>query len=161
MMRFKEILSHITGLSIPVFGVSWNPQESARNVARRVIAFLEDRRVLYVPSEMERPDHCVDSVLQIRECLTRELGSLESHGELAQCLTAMRAACQKFLGTVDQDNGEIVRFGGHHNHYASWIFNGALGELRGVFGVHVARLAASHGLDVEDGLASILPASDG
>jgi hypothetical protein len=41
------------------------------------------------------------------------------------------------------------------------VFNGAVGELRGVFGVHVARLAASHGLDVEDELASILPeASD-
>jgi len=34
----------------------------------------------------------------------------------------------------------------------------ALGELRGVFGVHVARLAAPYGLDVKGDLGTILPA---
>jgi len=37
-------------------------------------------------------------------------------------------------------------------------FGDALGELRGTFGIHVARLAAQYGLDIEDELASILPA---
>jgi hypothetical protein len=36
----------------------------------------------------------------------------------------------------------------------------ALGELRGVFGIHIAKLAAEYGLDIEDDLASILPARD-
>jgi hypothetical protein len=35
--------------------------------------------------------------------------------------------------------------------------NQALGELRGVFGIHVGLLATKYGIDVEDGLASILP----
>ena len=39
-------------------------------------------------------------------------------------------------------------------------FNQALGELRGVVGTEVAKIAAAHGLDVEDGLASILPVAD-
>jgi len=42
----------------------------------------------------------------------------------------------------------------------SWIFNSALGELRGIIGIHVAALATMHGLDVEGDLASILPAED-
>jgi len=40
-----------------------------------------------------------------------------------------------------------------------WSLNQALGELRGVFGVHVAQIAAKYGVDVEEGLASILPLS--
>jgi Family of unknown function (DUF6650) len=60
-MRFKEILSRLTGISVPVFGVSWNPPEADRAVVKRVVAFLEDRRVLYAPSEMEVPEHCVHS----------------------------------------------------------------------------------------------------
>lgn len=157
-MNFREIASRITGLSVPVFGVQWNPPEAERSAARRVLAFLEDRRVLFVPSEMEVPDHCVAAVLGIREFLTIEIGKLDASAELAQSLRAMRAACRKFLATVEADDRRAVRFGASRGHYASWVFNGAVGELRGVFGVHIARLATSHGLDVEDELASILPA---
>lgn len=71
----------------------------------------------------------------------------------------MRAACRKCLATVEADDRRIIEFGAHSNHYASWIFNGAIGELRDVFGIHIAALAASHGLDVEGDLASILPAA--
>jgi len=72
----------------------------------------------------------------------------------------MRAACRKFLNTVGEEESDIIKFGSHLNHYASWIFIGALGELRGVFGIHIAKIAAEYGLDVEDSLASILPAAD-
>lgn len=43
--------------------------------------------------------------------------------------------------------------------FHSWTFGGALGELRGAFGVHVAKIAVAFELDVEDRLASILPAN--
>jgi hypothetical protein len=106
---------------------------------------------------MEVPHHCVESILRIREFLTGELGKLDREQKLAQTLRAMRAACRKFLSTVQVDDHRIVQFGAEQGHYASWIFNGAVGELRGVFGVHIASLAASYGFDVEDSLASILP----
>jgi hypothetical protein len=159
-MKFQEIANRLTGISIPVFGVSWNPPEPQVTVARRVITFLEDRRVLYVPSEMGTPDYCVKSILEIRQYLMKELASQESSTELVASLRAMRAACRKFLNTVGDERSEVVRFGGHLGHWASWVFDGALGELRGVFGIHIARLAAHHRLDVEDELASILPIQD-
>jgi hypothetical protein len=39
----------------------------------------------------------------------------------------------------------------------SWHFNQALGELRGVFGVHVGELAVRYRIDVPEPLSSILP----
>jgi len=71
----------------------------------------------------------------------------------------MRAACRKFLGTVQADDGRIIQHGFSQGHYASWVFLSALGELRGVFGMHVAALAATYGLSVESQLATILPAA--
>jgi hypothetical protein len=117
-MKFKEIVSRITGLSVPEFDVQWSPKEPEVAAARRVIGYLEDRRVLYNPSEMESPDHCVQSVLQIRSYLTQEIGS-HGEGDLGATLKAMRAACRKFLNSVDRGDGEIrcytrpsiVRFG--------------------------------------------------
>jgi len=33
---------------------------------------------------------------------------------------------------------------------AGWRFNQALGEMRGVFGIHIGRLAVAYGLDVDE-----------
>ncbi len=55
----------------------------------------------------------------------------------------MRAACRKFLDTVQaSDRYDIIRLATHAGHHASWVFIGALGEMRGVFGVHLMQLAA-------------------
>jgi len=159
-MKFKEIASRLTGISTPVFGASWQPSETDRSIAKRLIAFLEDRRVLYSPSEMEMPAHCVESVMEIRRFLTAEIAKLDEKADITASFRAMRAACRKFLNTVQADEGRIIRFGAESGHYASWTFNSALGEMRGVFGVHIGRIAVAYGVDVENELAAILPEKD-
>jgi len=64
-MKFSEIANRLTGISTPLGGVSWQSSDPEVSAARRVIAFLEDRR-FYAPEEMEVAAHCVDSVLEIR-----------------------------------------------------------------------------------------------
>lgn len=159
-MRFSEIAKRLTGISTPIGGVSWQATESELSTARHVVSFLEDRRVLYSPSEMEVPEHCVHSVMEIRRVLSNELGKLDSGSEFAASLRAMRAACRKFLDRVGVDGREVTLYANHRGHWASWTFYGALGEMRGTFGVHLARIAAQFKLDIEDSLASILPAAD-
>lgn len=133
-MQFREIISRLTGISSPIFGVSWNPPAADVTVARRVVSFLEDRRVLYADESIEVVEHCVRSVIEIRHYLTSEIQHL-GESELSGSLRAMRAACRKFLDCVDDDRGAVIRYGLHEGHWASWRFGGALGELRGVFGV--------------------------
>ena len=159
-MKFSEIANRLTGISTPLGGVSWQATELEVSAARRVVSFLEDRRVLYAPDEMEVPAHCVHSVMDIRRFLTGELGRLDAGSEFAASLRAMRAACRKFLDRVGVDGSEVALYANHRGHWSSWTFYGALGELRGTFGVHLARIAAQFKLDIEDKLASILPAKD-
>lgn len=159
-MKFSEIANRLTGISTPLGGVSWEASELEVSIARRVIAFLEDRRVLYAPDELEVPSHCVHSVFEIRRCLTAELGRLDGGSEFAASLRAMRAACRKFLERVGVDGREVALYANHQGHWASWTFYSALGEMRGTFGVHLARIAARFKLDIEDKLATILPAKD-
>jgi hypothetical protein len=157
-MTFPEVLRRITGISTPIFGISWEPTDSERAIARKVVAYLEDRRVLFTPFELEDPNHCVQSILQIRKFLTERLGELDSHDELRSALGGMRAACRKFL---DAAGGSPRRARPRDPwHWHPFEFNTALGELRGVFGIQLARILALHGLDVEDDLATVLPAED-
>lgn len=126
-MKFKEIIKRLTGVSTPIFGVSWNPGNTSRDIAQRTVSFLEDRRVLYNPSEMEVPAHCVSSVLEIRRFLTDQIPNT-TEKDLQDSLKALRFACRKFLDLVNTRN-ELVQFGGTRGHWASWTFNGAVGEL--------------------------------
>jgi hypothetical protein len=48
-VKFKQIINRLTGITMPVFGINWNPPTAHVTVARNVITFLEDRRVLYNP----------------------------------------------------------------------------------------------------------------
>lgn len=157
-MKFKEVLGRITGFSVPVFGVSWNPPQPEVASARRVLAYLEDRRVLYNPYHLEVAEQCVQSVLDIRRFLTEVIGSLAADSKLADHLRAMRAACRAFLDATGPGGGRrrVLR--------PDWMspfessFFTALGELRAAIGLHVAAIAVMHGLDVEGDLASVLPA---
>lgn len=161
-IRFKEIISRLTGVSTLIFGASWNPPEAETTAAKRIIALLEDRRVLYNHTEMEVPAHCVESVLEIRRFLNAELSHLDPHNELAQNLLAMRAACRKFLDQMQTLEGHGRFFGAltmNMGSYDGWVFCAALGELRAIVGLHVALIAARHGLDVEGNLANVLPAA--
>lgn len=157
--------TRLNGVSIPFFGVSWQPPRSDVAAAREVITFLEDRRLLYNPYEVEIPEHVVQSVIDIRREMTRSLAAGGLADELTGSLRSIRAACRKFLDSVGvSDDGRDrlhlppTAFGVHHMHDIG--FNQSLGELRGVVGVEVFKIAAAHGLDVEDGLASILPVAD-
>lgn len=66
-VEYKKILKHISGISTPFFGIQWNPPVVESDVARDIIIFLENRRVLYRPEEQEGADYCRQSVEEIRE----------------------------------------------------------------------------------------------
>jgi hypothetical protein len=109
-VKFSEIANRLTVISTPL--VSWQPSDLEVSAARLVVAFLEDRRVLYAPDELEVPDHCVHSALEIRHFLSGELGKLDAKSEFAASLRAMRAACRT-LDRVGADGWQTVL---HANH---------------------------------------------
>lgn len=124
-----------------------------KQIAREVIIYLEDKRVLYNASQLENPDHCITAVIQIREFLTRTIKRLSDADELSSELRVIRNAARKF---TDKDQDMKMHFGrgaGFDQEFFS-----ALGEMRGVFGIYLEKIANRYALKVEDGLASIFTA---
>lgn len=158
-IRFKNVVSRLTGFSIPIFGVSWNPPEPERKIIRRLFTFLEDRRVLFNPYSLEVESQVTDSVLEIRKELTNTLNQLPEDSKAAQSVRAIRAVCRKFM---DEPYPEMPHIGWPMmpGREASAGFFVALGELRAVFGTHLAILAVQYGINIEEDLASILPATE-
>lgn len=155
-MRFTELLNRLTGISCPVFGVSWNPVDTERSIARRIIIFLEPRRVLYSAYDYESVCPCITSVTEIKNYLTSELQNIDEQSELNAYVRSMRNACNKFLSKCP-DKKEFRCYACQPGNIDNWIFTSAIGELRGVFGVMIGQIAKVYGLDVEDDLAQIIP----
>jgi len=152
---FTEIARSITGISTPVFGISWNPPESKREIVRSLVTFLEDRRSLYSGYDMEYGPWVSKSIIEIRTELTNILKNCPDDEDLTGPIRAMRAACRKFLDQMGHPSGRGHMF--NSRGISVWQ---SLGELRGVFGLHLARLCAAYGIDVEPELASIFPNPD-
>ena len=146
IIAFKEVVSRITGVSIPVFGVSWNPPESDRKIVRETFVFLEDRRALYNDFAHELDHEVSQSVLAIRSELTAALKRLSERSQAEAPFKSMRAACREYL-----DAAHPRMYGG------PFSFMTELGKLRAMIGVQVAYLAAMYGIDVEGELVRVIP----
>lgn len=151
-ISFNKIAKSFTGFSTPIFGVSWSPPETEREVVRKLFIYLEDKRVLYYPFDMESPHHVVDSILEIRKHLTEILMKLDESSELILHFRMMRASCRKFLDYFSKEKL------GKRFFYPESLTK--LGELRGVFGLQIAQLSVKYGIDVDDELSIILPGED-
>jgi hypothetical protein len=151
-VRSREILNRITGIDTPLGGVQWTPAVLDIDVARAVINFLEDRRVLYEEYAWEVPEHCVDSVTKIRQFLTDQISREGVGPGFENSLRAMRAGCRQFMSVMQR----LERHGAGTAPYQG-AFNQALGALRRDVGMQVAIIAVRFDIPVEEPLVWALP----
>jgi uncharacterized protein DUF6650 len=149
----------LTGISFPIGGIQWNTAPGDKDIAIRVLNYLEDRRLLYVDRDVERASYAVVSALHLRAQLTNEINSARPGRTLEQSLRRIRAACRKF---VDRGGprGHNFRPGRENEPHEADPFGLALGDLRTTIGFEIALIASKFELDIPDELATILPLTD-
>jgi hypothetical protein len=139
-LTFREIISRITGVSLPFFGVSWEPSDTQRKIIRDFLIFLEDRRVM--THSCTGGIFVSPSIIEIREVLTETLQRLDDKSPAVESLNNMRTACREFLDA--QEKG------------SSFEYRIALLGLQRIFARHVAYLAAEYGIDLGPNLANLV-----
>jgi hypothetical protein len=146
----RELATRLVGISTPVGGVSWNPPREERDMARQVLVYLAEQRALWDPYDIAIGSFVTQSILDMRERLRRELRGLSTNSVLQEGLRAMQAACRMFL-----DENQSAR-SGYGPPYEAQLHS-TLGELRALFGIHIARIACAYDLEVDAHLEGILP----
>ena len=90
----------IDGISSPLGGVSWSKNTTAKERFRDLLLFLESKRILVNPIEMELKHECIESVLDIKSKLTSITKDIPFKGKDIRILVYV---CNKFLDTVKDD----------------------------------------------------------
>lgn len=128
--------------------------EQNKDIARRIIRFLEDRRLLFGPrgENPNDPTYCLESAQQIRGYLGELLQTRAPGKELTQVIQEMRRACRRF---IERAGPEAMNFGQERDRFLVEV-----SKLRTTFGFHVAALASKYRLRIDDDLASIIPPRD-
>lgn len=153
-----------TGAGVGPVAIGGEYVATERATAERLLHFLADRRVLFAPFEIEDPNHCVQSVLEIRKFLTELLMDWPQDTALRQHVMSVRAACREFIDSVSGSSTEAPRslWRPSHSHVpfdpgSPGVWLDALGRFRTHVGYHVAAVMQAYDLMVEDQLGVILP----
>jgi hypothetical protein len=157
-LSLADLARRITGFSTPFFGVQWTPPSAEREPVRAFLTFLEDRRALYVPYELEVVRYVVPSVQEIRHQCTETLAALPEASRAITPVRAIRGACRLFLEQPLLDMTNLPW--PHLRQFDSSIFYTALGELRAVVGLQVGILALLYEIGLEGDLMTIIPVAD-
>jgi len=149
-LKGRELAARLTGILTPAVGISWKPPADERDKARRLLVYLAGQRALHYPYNKEIGTFVVQSILDTRKRLTRDIEALSADSLLRKILRAMQAACRKFL---DENQSPSAGYG---EPYQAQLLC-TLGELRALFGIHIARIAFTYDLEVDTCLEDILP----
>jgi len=123
----------IKGMSGFGFGISWDYSESEQAIAKKVISFLEFKRVLVNPAEMEIPEHCATSVIEIKNFLVGELPKVKDKKALQVCLREMCSACNKFLDELPTENRHKIIYKNTNGNWEDASYSRILKEFRDTF----------------------------
>ena len=149
----------VSGGSFTVLGIglNWERTPGDEAVARAVVIFLEDRRVLFGDRHLEDERHCLSSAQQSRNFLTGQITSATPGKPLESTLKAMRAAFRQFMERGGPDGRNFYH---EYRPGSADPFSLALGDLRAQVGEQLALIAWAYDLEVDDELARILPPED-
>lgn len=140
----------VTGVSAPWGGLQWEYLDGDAEIARRVIAVLEDRRMLWVPYAWELPEHVMESAKQVRDALTAEINTKGIGPDLVAMLKEVRKLFTNFMTPQIRHDWEF-------DAERVVTFHEKLGALRAGVGERLALLAAKYNLPIDDELRSIVP----
>jgi hypothetical protein len=168
----------LASVGIPGFLRRRGPSDS--DVAGHVIHDLENRRVLFTPIDRENPQHCIESVIEMRKMLSQQLSRVSNDmGELGKELRKMRAACIAFQEGAEEflrhggnawigrpiqlievsESGELID--SQPIDSPDWNFDEGLHEFREAVTSSIAQIAGRFGLYVEKRLRTPLPSDGG
>lgn len=143
----------LNGFGLPwgAGSVQWEYVQSNKDLARRVVVFLEDRRVLTgnPHRDLEDADFARLSADSIRNFMTAEIFNVKDGGELEAAFKSIRNACKAF---VDGAGTHSIKYQNDARY-----FHAMLTSMRQTVGQELGWLAEDYGIKLTPEVQAIVP----
>ena len=116
----------ITGIDVPFGGISWEYTETEKQAIQKLFFFLESKRLLTNPIEMEIKQWCIESALEIKRRLVDTLSE-----------------CDFSKDTVKETG---IIFKNEKGDWANSAFSSAMKQFRNVFRENINLLSSVYGI---------------
>ena len=94
----------LNGFSTSIGGISWNKTTSSKELFTHLLFFLESKRILVNPIELEFKDWCIESVLEIKQQLVNITQEVKLKDFDADRIRNLIDACNNYLDAVTPMN---------------------------------------------------------
>ncbi|MBQ7225326.1 MAG: hypothetical protein IJX02_01840 [Clostridia bacterium] len=129
----------LNGFSTSIGGISWNKTTSSKELFTHLLFFLESKRILVNPIELEFKDWCIESVLEIKKQLVNITQEVKLKDFDADRIRNLVDACNNYLDTVTPMNltGIIYKKDGR---WEDLSFDRAMKEFRASFKQEIEKI---------------------
>ena len=135
----------INGISVPFGGISWIKSNSPKEAFSYLFLFLESKRILVNPIDMEFKEWCIESVLEIKETLVAITKDIKFKNNEVQIIRELIDACNTYLDTVSPMNlnGIIYKDG---DRWEDLSFDKAMKKFRFSFKTQIMKIEQKYKL---------------
>ena len=135
-MKFR-----LTGISTPIGGLSWDSNETGKKNFKRLLLYLESKRILVNPTEMEKKEWCIESVIKIKDHLISITEKIPLNNEFdLQVLRALIDTCNCYLDTISQLELPLIIGKKDGDKWVDLNFDSAMKTFRNGFRLEIKKI---------------------
>lgn len=135
----------ISGFSTPVGGVSWEKSAAGKEMFTRLFLYLESKRILVNPKDMEKKEWCIESVLEIKTNIVSMTEGIAQKAFDLQVLRSMIDACNRYLDAVSPLSLPVIIFKDGDN-WEDLCFDNTMKQFRDTFREEIRKVERKYKL---------------
>ena len=137
----------INGVSIPVGGISWEYTESKKKGIQEMFYYLESKRILTNPMEMEIKEWSEKSAIEIKNKLVEILSKYEYDRINVKIIKAMIDTCNEFLDDMQKIDASGSIYKNSQKDWCDMRYSTAMKKFRKNFRYNIKLLTEEYEIE--------------
>ena len=136
----------LNGISVPIGGISWEYTESGQKGIQEMFYYLESKRLLINPKEMEKKEWSEKSAIEIKNKLVDILSRYKYDQSIITIIKQMVDACNEFLDNMQRVEVRGILYKNLQSDWEDLEYGVAMKKFRKIFRDNIKLLAETYNI---------------